>query len=136
MVGFCNYLICCLFSTKKFSKSKFKDYLVVYGYTSNLPLLLLGIFIIFWIYFFEKFYIATDITPYIDFTPYIIIFLVIFFSFISYKWILEIRINQAFFKINILKAIIPELIQIIEFIGFYILLNLIRGYISSSLEIV
>ncbi|MHA1649639.1 MAG: hypothetical protein ACTSYB_05555 [Candidatus Helarchaeota archaeon] len=136
LVGLCNYIVGCLFSEKKLSRADAKNYLAAYGYGSTLPLLLLGVFIIFWVYFFEKFYIATEIAPYIDFTFPVIVFFSIFFGFLIYKWIIETRINQAFFKVSIFRAVIPELIQVIGFIGFYMVLSYLIGTFAGSLELV
>jgi len=130
-IGLGNYLLGNFLSRYKQSKKGYKKYLIVHGY-SILPLLLLGIFTIFWIYFFEKLYLATEIPPFLDFTPAVIIFFVIFFLFLGWQWFVEMRINQAFFEISIIRAIIPELIQIAMFFGFIMLLQYLIGTFAAG----
>ena len=78
--GTTNYLISRGLSRGKNSLS-YKEYLSVYGYSSTLPLLLLGVFTIFWIYFVEKFFFTTELPPFFDWTLTNAIFFSVFFIF-------------------------------------------------------
>ena len=124
--GTSNYLISRTLSRGKV-KTSYKEYISVYGYSSTLPLLLLGVFTIFWVYFVEKFNFTTELPPFFDWTLINMVFFGIFFGFLAWKWISEIRINQAFFDISFIRATIPELVQIATFIGFLLLI----GYVGS-----
>ncbi|MHA1426263.1 MAG: hypothetical protein ACTSQI_09735, partial [Candidatus Helarchaeota archaeon] len=133
IVGTGNYIIEALLSKRKITKSGYKDYLTLHGY-SILPLLLLGVFTIFWIYFFEKLYFTQTIAPFIDFTRPMILFFTIFFIFLGWQWFIELRINQAFFNISIIRAIIPELVQVAMFWGFYILLQVVINMFTGNMQ--
>lgn len=127
LIGCSNYVVAGLLSKKKLSGKQMRDYLSIYGYTSTLPLLLLGTVTVFWVYFIEKFNLTTEIPPFFDWNLINTIFFIILFGFLAWKWISEFRINQAFFDISIWRAIVPELIQIGVFFGFLMLV----GYIGS-----
>ena len=116
-VGLGNYIIMTLFSKKKMSKKGCREYLGVHGFSIS-PLLFLGIFTILWIYFFEKLYISYTFPPFIDFTVPTIIFFVILFIFLAWQWLMELRINQSFFETSVIRAIIPELVQMVLLWGF------------------
>jgi hypothetical protein len=132
VIGLGNYFLGGIFSRKKISRTQAKNYLTVYGFSSILPLLLLGVCAIFWMYFFEKLYFATDISPFIDFTIPTIIFFCIIVGFMTWKWIIETRINQAFFNTSLTRAIIPELAQVFLFLGFFLFINfLLNAFVSS-----
>ncbi|MHA1130571.1 MAG: hypothetical protein ACTSQQ_07140, partial [Candidatus Helarchaeota archaeon] len=133
IVGTGNYIIEALLSKRKITKSGYKDYLTLHGY-SILPLLLLGVFTIFWIYFFEKLYFTQTIAPFIDFTRPMILFFTIFFIFLGWQWFVELRINQAFFNISIIRAIIPELVQVAMFWGFYVLLQVVINMFTGNMQ--
>lgn len=124
--GSANYLISRILS-RRTPSSGYKKYLSIYGYSSILPLLLFGTFTIFWVYFVEKFNFTTELAPFFDLTLLNIIFFTVFFGFLAWKWVAETRVNQAFFDISMMRAIIPELVQIAMFIGFL----QIVGYIGS-----
>lgn len=131
-IGVGNYLIGALISRTKITKTAAKKYLTVYGFSAQLPILLLGVFAIFWMYFFEKLYFATDISPWIDFTPMMILFTCILMGFMSWKWIMETRINQAFFNTSLIKAAMPEIVQIFLFFGFFVLLDVLISLFVGS----
>ncbi|MHA1267056.1 MAG: hypothetical protein ACTSRS_17590 [Candidatus Helarchaeota archaeon] len=131
-IGIGNYLIGALVSKNKLSKAQMKKYLTIYGFSSHLPILLLGVVAIFWMYFFEKLYFATDISPWIDLTPPFLIFIGILLGFMSWKWIMEARINQAFFNTSFWRAAVPELMQVLLFFGFFLLLDfLISNFVGT-----
>jgi hypothetical protein len=133
--GLLNYLICGVLTKQKISSHKCKQYLSIYGY-NILPLLIYGVFLIFWIYFFEKLYLATEISPFIDFTlPNIALFSILF-VFIIWKWIVESRINQAFFQTSILRAIVPEFLHFGFLIGFFLIVEMLLTTFAGALEIV
>jgi hypothetical protein len=133
-VGLLNYLICGILTKQKISAKKCKQYLSIYGY-NILPLLIYGVFLIFWIYFFEKLYLATEISPFIDFTlPNIIIFSILFIS-LTWKWIIESRINQAFFQTSIFRAVVPELLHIGFLVLFFFLVETILTTFTGALDL-
>ncbi len=133
--GTVNYFISRRLSKIK-TPSSYKEYLSVYGYSSTLPLLLLGVFTIFWVYFVEKFNLTTEIPPFFDWTLSNMIFFSVFFGFLAWKWIAEIRVNQAFFDISVIRASIPELVQVATFIGFLVLIGYIGSIFAEELIVV
>lgn len=135
VTGLINYWIGRIFAGNS-TKTSLKQYYTVYGYSSTLPILLMGVFITFWIYFYEKLYLATEIPPFIDFTPPIIIFFSIFIGFLVWKWVIEMRMNQVFFNTSIIRAAIPELVQVLGFIGFIFLLGWIVRIFGATLNLV
>ncbi|MHA1270986.1 MAG: hypothetical protein ACTSPY_14430 [Candidatus Helarchaeota archaeon] len=129
--GTFNYLITILISNKKFSFKHLKDYFTIIGY-SILPLLIFGIFIIFWTYFIEKLYLSMTISPFIDLTLNNIILIIVIFVILIWKLVIETRINQRFFNISIYKAVIPEIIQLIGMISIMFLLNYVINSFANS----
>jgi hypothetical protein len=130
-IGTLNYFIGKLLGGRDTAKRGRKEYLTVYGFSSMLPILLLGIVAIFWIYFFEKFYFATDISPYIDFTGPVLIFLCVLFVFMSWKWIMEVRINQRFFNTSIVRAAIPEVVQVFLLFAYFMFFEFLLSIFTS-----
>lgn len=134
-IGTINYAITRTYVKFEFTFKNYKRYLSIFGY-SILPTLLFGVFTIFWIYFVEKLYIATEISPLIDFTLNNIIYIIIYFVFIIWKLVIETRMNQEFFQISIYRAMIPEILQLFLVIGFFFLINLLATSIGASLNVV
>ena len=132
--GSISYLIGGLISKNKYSFKEYKKYLTIIGY-SICPSLIFGIITIFWMYFIEKLFIATEIFPYIDLTLNNIIFLILYFSCIIWKLIIEMRINQNFFKTSFIKSLIPEIVHFILFIGVLYLVNLFIGSLGGILQL-
>lgn len=131
--GLLNYLIIRLLIWRKGPDKRYgyKNYLTVFGYSSQ-PLLLFSIVYIFWVYFFEKFYISTDIFPFFDFSILNIISFILLFLFVGWKWFIELRINQEFFEISWRKAIIPEIVQFGFLIFNIVLIELAISIIAQS----
>ncbi|MBD3228801.1 MAG: hypothetical protein GF329_11500 [Candidatus Lokiarchaeota archaeon] len=135
LIGTMNFLISRTYIKFNLTFKRYKTYLTIFGY-SILPLLLFGIITIFWIYFVEKLYIATEIPPLIDFTFNNIIYIILYFVFTIWKLIIETRINQEYFKISVYKAIIPEIIQLFLLFGFFFLINILGSALGASLDVV
>jgi hypothetical protein len=135
LIGTINYAITRTYVKFEFTFKNYKKYLSIFGY-SILPTLLFGIFTIFWIYFVEKLYLATEISPLIDFTLNNIIYIIMYFVFIIWKLVIETRMNQEFFQISVYKAMIPEILQLFLIIGFFFLINLLATSIGASLNVV
>jgi hypothetical protein len=134
-LGLLNYLICVILIKQKISAKNCRKFLSVYGY-NILPLLIYGVFIIFWMFFFEKLYIATEIPPFIDLTlPNIISFSILFIA-LAWKWIIEARVNQAFFQTSFFRAIVPEFLHLGFLISFFFIVELLLTTFSGILEIV
>ncbi|NVM28860.1 MAG: hypothetical protein HWN65_08450 [Candidatus Helarchaeota archaeon] len=131
-IGTFNYIIGGVLSKKRrvFKGKDYRNYLSIYGISSTLPLLLLGVFTIFWVYFFEKLNFTTESPPFFDWTLLNTIFFSVLFGFLAWKWICGIRINQAFFDISLIRATIPILGQLATFYGFL----MVAGYIGSLLS--
>ncbi len=130
-IGRLNYIIGKMLSKEKLSRKK--EYLKIYGVASVLPILLLGVVAIFWMYFFEKLYFATDVAPFIDFTTPTIIVFGLITAFMIWKWMIEVRINQVFFDISFKRAIIPEIIQIVLYYSWFHLFSFILTIFTTAI---
>ena len=95
-------------------------------------MIIFGLITIFWSYFGEKLYIATEIFPYIDFTPLNIIYLTLYFISIIWRLIVEFIINQNYFQISFFKSLVPEIIEFSIVISLLVLISYLIGFIGGS----
>jgi hypothetical protein len=101
------------FMLKKMSTPRqgaLREYLSLYAFSLT-PILLVVPVMVFRIFFFERWIPLRPLYPFIDFTAPNMVHLIIVGGCWVWKFVIEVRLNQAFFSIGAGKAVIPALGQ-------------------------
>ncbi|MFX0098131.1 MAG: hypothetical protein ACFFCS_01020 [Candidatus Hodarchaeota archaeon] len=75
------------------------------------PLGLMGAFMTFWLYFFEKVNYAKIFFPFVDFTVPVIMFFAVIGFFLVWKWYIQSRIYRELYRSN-KRSIVPIAVEI------------------------
>jgi len=96
----------------KGAKPAFNEYLVFFAYSLS-PLLFWAPAMAIRLFFFERLVFMRPWYPFFDWTDSNIIYFCAVGVFLAWKYLIELRVNQALFKVSMARALAPLLVQII-----------------------
>lgn len=105
---------------QQISHGGWKGFLNLYGF-SLAPMVLFGVFNVFWIFFFEKINYASINFPFVDFTMPVTIYFIVLITLFIWRWGIQVRISQQYFNISVKKSLVPILVHVLLIIAFIVL---------------